>query len=525
MELKRLNSDVISKIRSSFNVSNVAQCVFELICNSLDAKASSVAVRVNLISFKIQIADNGEGITKGNMELIGLRYMTNKCRTLKEFQKQLNTYGYRGESLASIIENSIKVSISSRSTGSSETFIKTMGKDVNIEVKTTKFRPSIGTTVTVFGFMSNIPVRQKRVIDEIELEGVKKCLENLIIINPMTSFSLRNDATGLLLLKSPKNADIIGSFRSLHQDINDSFELLKVSKHKVTIEGLFHKDFSLSKKYQYIYVNKRPVNSPKLQNHILKLFQKKYFAQNHPIYETKKYPMYVFHIRCPSSIVDILSNSIKSEVEFQSWDVIMACTDKILNTFLGLNEQKIEKMSLYSPEEVSCGVSKVFGAVQGRAFKRKSDEAFEKENNVEKGKNSKTEKVLSPGTDPTQAYEIYDSGKDLVKPSEHKKIVSILRKPLEIKVNRESKIKKQKSYIETDLNQPYHTSEGLDKEFLYSKPNSNEIQGKNFLLDKFLRSAQISNDLDQVLKLVILMSVLKRSWNRILLLKKTLKII
>ncbi|KAF7265196.1 hypothetical protein GWI33_021389 [Rhynchophorus ferrugineus] len=485
MEVKKLSAIDISKIRSSLNVSNVTQCVFELVCNSLDAKSSSIAIRVNLITFKIQVADNGDGIKKENMEHVGLRYMTNKCQTLKQLEKKLNTYGYRGEALASIIENSIKVSVISRSKQSTETLCKRFTKDRQPQIAVTKNRPSVGTTVTVSGFMNNFPVRQKRVVEEVELEEIKQCVENLIIINPGTSFSLRNDSTGWLVLQSPHKPDIISAFRLLHADITDDFTLLKVRRKMMTVETLVHKEYSFSNKYQYVYVNKWPAHNSKLQNHILKLLQRKFNTHHNPIFETKKYPIYVVHIKCPLKYVDVVRSGTKVEVMFQCWDLLLACINKAVETYLGSGPENKEKQltDCRSYEGESCRLSKVYGVIQARAFKRKSSESIDDDElNLETKRHFIEDKTKpSNKTDSSGYYQIEDSCRNAVDEPK-RKIISILRKPLPITIYKPPAITKE--------------HKPADQISVYSKLNDNEHDGKHFIMDMFLKSTQVFDDTD-----------------------------
>ena len=68
-----LPADVRSLLRTGVAITNVAQCVEELVVNSLDAGATCVAVRVDLPCFKIQVVDNGRGIQESDLQLVGER--------------------------------------------------------------------------------------------------------------------------------------------------------------------------------------------------------------------------------------------------------------------------------------------------------------------------------------------------------------------------------------------------------------------------------------------------------------------
>ena len=55
-------------------MTSVTQCVEELLLNSIDAGASCIAVRVDLDLFKIQVVDNGTGVSHNQLKLLGERY-------------------------------------------------------------------------------------------------------------------------------------------------------------------------------------------------------------------------------------------------------------------------------------------------------------------------------------------------------------------------------------------------------------------------------------------------------------------
>ncbi|CAG8787604.1 6930_t:CDS:2, partial [Acaulospora morrowiae] len=103
----------IRKLRSSF-INSMAQCVIELVQNSLDAMATTIEVHVNVARYYVQVIDNGTGIIPEDMDKIGQRHATSKCHTLKELS-QIKTYGFRGEALANLSEISVLEIISKHS--------------------------------------------------------------------------------------------------------------------------------------------------------------------------------------------------------------------------------------------------------------------------------------------------------------------------------------------------------------------------------------------------------------------------
>lgn len=68
-----LSDEVKQSIRSGVAITAVPQCVEELVLNSVDAGCSCVAVRVDLTSWRIQVVDNGFGLTSKDLGKVGER--------------------------------------------------------------------------------------------------------------------------------------------------------------------------------------------------------------------------------------------------------------------------------------------------------------------------------------------------------------------------------------------------------------------------------------------------------------------
>ena len=107
MPVAALASDVVAHVRAGINVASFSQAVQELVDNSLDAGATLVEVRVDLGSaFSIEVADNGVGMTLADLRVVGSqRYCTSKLpRGIRDLERGVSTYGFRGEAMASLAE-------------------------------------------------------------------------------------------------------------------------------------------------------------------------------------------------------------------------------------------------------------------------------------------------------------------------------------------------------------------------------------------------------------------------------------
>uniref|UniRef100_A0A3B4B465 Histidine kinase/HSP90-like ATPase domain-containing protein n=1 Tax=Periophthalmus magnuspinnatus TaxID=409849 RepID=A0A3B4B465_9GOBI len=97
--IKCLPKEVQGKLRSGVALPSLQQCVEELLVNSIDAGAFCVGVRVDMDAFKIQVIDNGRGMSAEDIGCVGNRYYTSKCNSLEDLE-DLRFYGFRGEALA-----------------------------------------------------------------------------------------------------------------------------------------------------------------------------------------------------------------------------------------------------------------------------------------------------------------------------------------------------------------------------------------------------------------------------------------
>lgn len=92
-----LPQQVVDLIAAGEVVQRPVAVVKELVENSIDAKATNIQVHVEKGGLiKLEIKDNGVGISSHDLELAATRHATSKLQTVQDFQ-ELQTLGFRGE--------------------------------------------------------------------------------------------------------------------------------------------------------------------------------------------------------------------------------------------------------------------------------------------------------------------------------------------------------------------------------------------------------------------------------------------
>ncbi|XP_069680721.1 uncharacterized protein [Periplaneta americana] len=356
-KIKKLPTEVQSALRSGVVITSMAQCIVELVLNSIDAGATSIAIRVNFKFYKIQVVDNGCGMDLRDLDLLGTRYMTSKCHSLQDFRHHLNQFGFRGEALASLRELSGLLSLESRPRGSDVTYCKvfTHGKAQRACVSAT-VRAGQGTTITVTDFMYNMPVRRQRIRAVIDLGEIKSHIEAIAVMQPQISFSLRNDTDGSLILHTRKCSDTINTFSNLFgQTIAQTLGETNVTLDEFRISGYIGRLPHTQKNLQLIYVNKRLLLKTKLHKLVNSMLGNSFILRTNavshdrpisdkmtagrwlafsPPRRRERYAVYLLNVECPYAVYDICLDPKKTLIEFCNWDKVIECMETAVKTFL-----------------------------------------------------------------------------------------------------------------------------------------------------------------------------------------------
>ncbi|XP_075609982.1 DNA mismatch repair protein Mlh3 isoform X1 [Balearica regulorum gibbericeps] len=359
--IKCLAEDVRARLRSGVTINSLGQCVEELVLNSIDAKATCVAIRVDLEAFKIQVVDNGSGMGREDLNAMGKRYFTSKCSSVGDLEN-LTFYGFRGEAVASIANMASVVEVSSKTSRTAKTFLKLFHNGQALEVCEAELsRPSGGTTVTVCNLFHQLPVRRKCMDPVLEFERVRQKVEAISLMHPSVSLSLRNDTSCSMVLQLPKTRDIYSRFCQIY-GLGRSQKLREIN-HKsgeFEISGYISTEGHYNKNMQFLYVNRRLVLKTRLHKLIDFLLRKESVickAKSGPMSRQASsspgrhrcgpelYGIFILNVTCAYSDYDVCLEPAKTLIEFQNWDVLLTCVEEGVKMFLKREHLFIEPCS------------------------------------------------------------------------------------------------------------------------------------------------------------------------------------
>jgi DNA mismatch repair protein MutL len=202
-------------------VQRPASIVKELMENSLDAGSSDVQLLVqDGGQTLVQVVDNGIGMSETDARMCWERHATSKI-TKADDLFHLNTFGFRGEAMASIAAVS-QVDLKSRMTQDEVgTYIHIEASDVKIQEPV---QCPVGTSITVKNLFFNIPARRNFLKSiNVETRHIIEEFQRIALAYPSVAFTLINNGNELFKLVPTDFKNRIAEVL----EIGDKSELIK----------------------------------------------------------------------------------------------------------------------------------------------------------------------------------------------------------------------------------------------------------------------------------------------------------
>ncbi|MDO5088432.1 MAG: DNA mismatch repair endonuclease MutL [Leptotrichiaceae bacterium] len=301
--IKILDESVSNIIAAGEVVENPASMIKEMIENSLDAKATIIKIEVFKGGMDVKISDNGVGMDKDDTLLSIERHATSKIST-KEDVFNLNTYGFRGEALASIAAVS-KLTISTRSENGSTGY--KIGSYGGVVRKFEEVSRNVGTEIEVRDLFYNTPARKKFLRKEsTEYNKIKDIVLKEALVNSDIAFLLEFDG----------KQSINTSGKGVENTILELFGKSVLRNLKKFEYGYLGNVEILrsSKDYIFTYVNKRYVKSNTIERAVIDGYYTKLMKG--------KYPFAIIFFDADPKEIDVNVHPSKKIVKFSDDKII-----------------------------------------------------------------------------------------------------------------------------------------------------------------------------------------------------------
>lgn len=311
--IRKLPDNIINQIAAGEVVERPASVLKELMENSVDAGAQNIEVRVvNGGKSLISVKDDGCGIAQEELSLAVERHATSKLTDNDLFN--INTFGFRGEALASICSIA-RVSIKSKHKTCDNAHELRCEKG-NYDISPTVLKT--GTIIEVTDLFFATPARLKFLkSDHYESDACAAVFLNTALVSPKVSFRYVENNKEKWNLSA---VDDISERASaiLGDEFCENAKYIDTGPDSIRISGFisvpnYNKATSANQRF---FVNGRYV-----KDKVLSATLKNAYKEVVPI---GRYPVCLLFIELNNDMVDVNVHPAKTEVRFREPDLVMS---------------------------------------------------------------------------------------------------------------------------------------------------------------------------------------------------------
>jgi DNA mismatch repair protein MutL len=305
MSIRRLPSDLINRIAAGEVVERPASALKELVENSLDAGAKTIAIRLSAGGLDlVEVTDDGSGMSPADMALALERHATSKLPD--DAIENVASFGFRGEALPSIASVA-RLTLESRERGADGWRIAV---DHGAKVGEGPAALPPGTRVRVEGLFDKVPARRKFLRSpRAEYAACLDAVKRLAMARPDVAFNLDHDGRRSLSVQPSDGPTRVAALLARELDrhgigidcVRDGLRLTGVASLPTFNRGMADQ--------QYLFVNSRPVKDRLLVGALRAAYRDLLARDRHPIA--------ALFVEVPAGEVDINVHPAKTEVRFR----------------------------------------------------------------------------------------------------------------------------------------------------------------------------------------------------------------
>lgn len=311
-QIQVLDEKTINQIAAGEVVENSASCVKELVENAIDAKATIIEVVVVAGGRKkIEVSDNGTGMSFDDALLSLERHATSKIRTIEDMNV-LSSMGFRGEALASMASIS-RFSLHTSNDQEASKVTCHGGKIIDQSV----CPRTRGTTVEINSLFYNVPARkefQKSIAHDVR--EINKVMTHFALAHPKIAFKYIQDGQEIFHLVPNGSLDDLDNLKfrikilfgdKLYQELLlIDAELEGVALKGFVVQPLEHRPNRLG---QYLFVNQRFIDSK-----LVSVAVREGYSTRLP---EGRYPLFFLAMTLDPQKIDVNVHPQKKEIRFK----------------------------------------------------------------------------------------------------------------------------------------------------------------------------------------------------------------
>jgi len=326
--IKLLPDAVANQIAAGEVVQRPANAVKELLENSLDAGATKITLLVkDGGSTLMQVIDNGKGMSEMDARLCWERHATSKIRKAEDLFK-LDTYGFRGEAMASIAAVSQVEMKTKRADDEVAQLIRIEGSEV-LEQRVDA-APQ-GTNIAIKNLFYNLPAR-RNFLKSIAVE-TRHIVEEFLrqsMANPGIEFVYHNNGSLVYHFKAQPLKDRV--LEAMGKKPNTEILEVKENTDIVQITGFVGAPGTAKRTRgeQFFFMNGRFIRS--------NYFHHAVNAAYEGLIPSDEFPLYALYLNVDPAKVDVNVHPTKTEVKFEDekhiYNLVKAAVRKALGNFV-----------------------------------------------------------------------------------------------------------------------------------------------------------------------------------------------
>jgi DNA mismatch repair protein MutL len=304
--IKILPDYIANQIAAGEVVQRPESVVKELIENSLDAGAKSIAIMVRGAGKQlIHIIDDGSGMSETDLRLSTKRHATSKVFTQQDLET-IMSYGFRGEALASIAS---VANLEIRTKQEGDEFGWKLQSEPNKEEALEPNNCDVGSQIFVRNLFFNVPARRKFLKANLtEFRYISDTVIKFALSHPDIRITFYDDNN--LIFDAKPNTQVERIRNVLGNSIAEQLMPVEYQTQYIKVTGFIGRPqiAKNSRTGQYLYLNNRSIQNKALSHAI--------FSAYEHLLEKSAHPVFVLNLEVDPANIDINVHPQKHEVKF-----------------------------------------------------------------------------------------------------------------------------------------------------------------------------------------------------------------